>query len=107
VTPLDLTNKAALITGGKRIGAAIATALAERGMDVALSFNRSQTEAEAAAAEVRARGRRAFLYAADLSRGDQARALIDRAAADLGRLDAIVNMASVYSSVPLEQSGTP
>ena len=102
--PVDLTNRAALITGGKRIGGAVAGELARRGMDVALSFNQSRSEAEAAASAVRAAGRRAFVYQADLSRGDAAAALVDRAAAELGRLDVLVNMASVYVSVPFEDT---
>ena len=59
--PSDFTNQCVLITGGKRIGAAIATELSARGMDVALSFNRSRMEAEQAAAAVRSAGRRAFV----------------------------------------------
>jgi NAD(P)-dependent dehydrogenase (short-subunit alcohol dehydrogenase family) len=96
--------RGAIITGGKRIGAAVAAALAERGMDVALSFNRSQVEAEAAAAKVRAAGRRAFVYQADLAQGEQATGLIERAAADLGRVDVLLNMASVYTSVALDNT---
>jgi len=99
----DLTNRAAIITGGKRIGAAIAAELGRRGMDVALSFNRSQLEAEEAAGSVRAAGRRAFAYQADLSRADQATALIDRAASDLGRLDVLLNMASVYTATAFDR----
>jgi NAD(P)-dependent dehydrogenase (short-subunit alcohol dehydrogenase family) len=98
----DLTNKTAVITGGKRIGAAVAIELARRGMDVALSFNRSHAEAETAAAEIRAAGRRAFIYRVDLSQAAEAERLVQRAAADLGRLDVLINMASVYSSVPLD-----
>ncbi len=94
----------AIITGGKRIGAAIALDLAVRGFDVALSFNRSESDAGAAAADIRGAGRRAFTYQADLSRGDQAAALIERAVADLGRLDLLVNMASVYTAVPLNET---
>ena len=78
----DLTNRAAIITGGKRIGAAIAVELARRGMDVALSFNRSRSEAEDVAGEVRALGRRAFVHQADLSNSGEAAAFIDRAAAE-------------------------
>ena len=74
----DLTNRAAIITGGKRIGAAIAVELARRGMDVALSFNRSRSEAEDVAGEVRALGRRAFVHQADLANSDEAAAFIDR-----------------------------
>ena len=73
-------------------------------MDVALSFNRSRSEAESVADAVRAAGRRAFVYQADLSQGPQAAALIDRAAGDLGRLDVLVNMASVYAAKPLEET---
>ena len=38
---MSLTNKTVLITGGKRIGAVVALELARRGMDVALSYQRS------------------------------------------------------------------
>ena len=67
-------HRAAIITGGKRIGAAVAVALAQRGMHVALSFNRSRSEAEASpATDIEAAGRRAFVYQADLSRGERRR----------------------------------
>ncbi|HEX6974463.1 MAG TPA: SDR family NAD(P)-dependent oxidoreductase, partial [Vicinamibacterales bacterium] len=101
---MQLHDRAVLITGGKRIGAAVAQALASRGMDVALSYNRSKTEADAAAKAIADAGRRVFLFQADLSRGDECRTLVDNAAASLGRLDALVNMASVYSSVPLDDT---
>ena len=51
-----LSGKAAIITGGRRIGAAVALALAERGMNVALSFNRSRSEAERVATDIEATG---------------------------------------------------
>jgi NAD(P)-dependent dehydrogenase (short-subunit alcohol dehydrogenase family) len=101
---LDLTDKAALVTGSKRIGARVALELARRGMDVALCYNRSRDEADRAAEGVRAAGRRAEVLQADLSRGDACAALVDAAAAALGRLDVLVNMASVYASVPFEQT---
>jgi NAD(P)-dependent dehydrogenase (short-subunit alcohol dehydrogenase family) len=100
--PAALTGKGVLITGGKRIGAAIAVALAARGMPIALSFNRSRAEAEAVAADVQAGGGRAFIYQSDLSKAPEARTLVDRAANDLGRVDVLINMASVYSSVAFE-----
>ena len=101
---MTLTNRAVLITGGKRIGAVVAIELARQGMDVALSFNRSRAEAEQAAEAIRAAGRRAAIVQADLSRGTDCRRLVDEAAAVLGRLDALINMASVYSAVPLDQT---
>jgi NAD(P)-dependent dehydrogenase (short-subunit alcohol dehydrogenase family) len=93
---------AALITGGKRIGAAVAKALAGAGFDVALSYNRSRAEAEAAAADITAAGRRAHIAQANLANPDECRALVDGAAAAFGRLDVLVNMASVYAAVPFD-----
>jgi NAD(P)-dependent dehydrogenase (short-subunit alcohol dehydrogenase family) len=100
---MTLTDKAALITGGKRIGAVVAQELAKRGMDVALSYQRSRDEAEAAAETVRAAGRRAVVLQANLSRGDDCLALVNGAAAAFGRLDCLVNMASVYRSRPFDE----
>ena len=97
-----LTGKAALITGGKRIGSAIAAALANRDVDVALSYNRSRDEAEAAAEAIRRAGRRALVLRADLTRGESCAALVNAAAGGLGRLDILINMASVYSRVPFD-----
>ena len=101
---MDLTDRAALITGGKRIGAAVAVELAARGMDIALGYNRSRHEAESAAEAVQAAGRRAFVFQADLTRGEECAALVNQAAAALGRLDVLVNMASVYTAVPFEET---
>ena len=97
-----LTDKAVLITGGKRIGAVIAAEFAARGMDVALSYNRSIEETEQTAAVVRERGRRAVVLHADVSRAEDCATLVNESARQLGRLDVLINMASVYSSVPLD-----
>lgn len=99
-----MTGGAALITGGKRIGAAVARALAAAGMDVALSYNRSRAEAEAAAKDVTAAGRRAHITAADLGNPAECRALVDGAAAAFGRLDVLINMASVYTRVAFDET---
>src|SRR5262245_50057142 len=101
---MELRDRVALITGGKRIGAAIAIDLARRGMDVALSFNRSRAEAEDAAAAVRGAGRRVALIPANLSNAAECERLVSEAVRSLGRLDALINMASVYRSVPLEET---
>ena len=101
---MNLSGRAALITGGKRIGAEIAKAFAAAGIDVALSYNTSRAEAEAAAADITAAGRRAHLVRANLSNPDDCRALVDDAASAFGRLDVLVNMASVYASVAFDQT---
>ena len=101
---MNLSGRAALITGGKRIGAEIAKAFAAAGIDVALSYNTSRAEAEAAAADITAAGRRAHLVRANLSNPDDCRALVDDAASAFGRLDVLVNMASVYASVAFDET---
>lgn len=100
---MTFTGKAALITGGRRIGAVIAERLAQRGMDVALSYNRSAVESAQTAAAVHRLGRRAFVFQADLAIGDACAALVENAAGALGRLDVLINMASIYKPVPLEE----
>lgn len=97
---MDLTDKVALITGGKRIGLVVARELASRGVDVALSYARSQTEADRAAEEVRGAKRRAATFRADLSQPDAAAALVQSVVDTFGRLDILINMASVYVQRP-------
>jgi NAD(P)-dependent dehydrogenase (short-subunit alcohol dehydrogenase family) len=99
---MDLPGRGVLITGGKRIGADVARELAARGADVALVFNRSRNEADAAAAAIAGLGRRAVVLHADLTDAASCRRVVDEAASALGRLDVLVNMASVYASKPYE-----
>jgi len=99
---MQITGRGVVITGGKRIGADVALALASRGADVALVFNRSRAEADAAAAAIVALGRRGFVLHADLADPVSCRRVIDDAALSLGRLDVLVNMASVYESRSLD-----
>jgi NAD(P)-dependent dehydrogenase (short-subunit alcohol dehydrogenase family) len=95
-----LTDKAALITGGKRIGLVVARELAARGVDVAFSYARSKPEADEASAIVRAAGRRTAVFQTDLSQPAACAALVESAASALGRLDILINMASVYVQRP-------
>jgi NAD(P)-dependent dehydrogenase (short-subunit alcohol dehydrogenase family) len=99
---VHLDDRAVLITGGKRIGAAIAQDLARRGMHVALSYNRSREEADAVVQAARLIGRRAIALQADLSHAEQCASLVARTVEALGRLDVLINMASVYRSVEID-----
>ena len=98
-----LTDKVALITGGKRIGAVVAIELAARGVDIALSYARSRAEAEQAAASVRAASRRASTLQADLSQPDACAALVASVVETFGRIDILINMASVYVKRPFDE----
>jgi NAD(P)-dependent dehydrogenase (short-subunit alcohol dehydrogenase family) len=99
---LNLTNRAALITGAKRIGAAVAVALAGRGCDVAVTYNRSREEAERTADAVRTAGRRGAAIEADLTDAAACARAIERSVAALGRLDILVHMASIYTEIAFD-----
>jgi NAD(P)-dependent dehydrogenase (short-subunit alcohol dehydrogenase family) len=101
---VEFAGRGALITGGKRIGAAVALDLASRGVDLAIAYNRSRAEADAVADDCRAAGRRAIVLQADVSDPQHCQRLVDAAADGLGRLDILINMASVYRAVPLEDT---
>jgi NAD(P)-dependent dehydrogenase (short-subunit alcohol dehydrogenase family) len=89
-------NTVALITGGKRIGAVVATTLARAGVDIALIYNQSLAEAAETEAAVTALGRRAIVVQADVSDERACRAAVERTIGELGRLDILINMASLY-----------
>jgi NAD(P)-dependent dehydrogenase (short-subunit alcohol dehydrogenase family) len=100
---MDLSGKVSLITGGKRIGAVVATTLAKAGSDVALVYNRSREEADDTASAVRALGRRASVIKADVSQAADCAGAVANAVAEFGRLDVLVNMASLYIAKPFDQ----
>lgn len=88
---------AALVTGGaRRLGRAMVLALAGRGHDVAIHYDRSAAEAEATAAEARALGVRAAVFQADLLDEAATAALVPRVTAELGPLGVLVNNASIF-----------
>jgi NAD(P)-dependent dehydrogenase (short-subunit alcohol dehydrogenase family) len=93
---MELGGRATLITGGKRIGHAVAIELARAGADVACVYRTSSAEAEATAAAVRALGGRALTVHGDLRRPEDCQRVVAEAASTFGRLDVLVNMASLY-----------
>jgi len=97
---MDLTGKVALLTGVKRIGGVVAAALAQRGADVALVYNRSASEANTTAAQVRAIGRRAVTIQADLAEAEECQRVVSTTIAELGRVDVFVAMAGLYTEMP-------
>ena len=88
---------AALVTGGaRRIGRALVIAAADAGYDVAIHVRAVDDEAEAAAAEVRARGRKAAILVCDLRKEATTVALVGEAETELGAVTLLVNSASVF-----------
>jgi NAD(P)-dependent dehydrogenase (short-subunit alcohol dehydrogenase family) len=99
-----LTGRVALVTGaGKRIGRAIALALAREGSDVAVNYNRSAAAAEQTAVEIAATGHRSSALQADVTRRSDVERLFAAVEAQFGRLDLLVNNAGAFFHAPFEQ----
>ncbi|MBI3088024.1 MAG: SDR family oxidoreductase [Candidatus Omnitrophica bacterium] len=99
---MHLTNRVALVTGGaKRLGRAMALALAERGAHVVISYRASRREAAQTVEQLRRFGVRAEAIRADLANPADAKRLIRHVARRFGRLDVLVNSASVFVRTPL------
>jgi NAD(P)-dependent dehydrogenase (short-subunit alcohol dehydrogenase family) len=93
---MDLQDKVALITGGARIGAEVARALASRGARIALAYRRSRPSAEAAAKAIAEAGGEAVVAQADVTRPEEIDPLVAQVAEWFGRLDIALHMASAY-----------
>src|SRR5262245_45931235 len=93
---MKLENTVALLTGAKRIGAVVAEEFAQRGVNIAICYARSRTEADAAIERVRAHHVRGEIFQADLSNPQACVDLVEQVAKTFGQLDILVNMASVY-----------
>lgn len=92
----ELTNKRALVTGASRgIGAGIAIALAERGADVAITYERSAELALEVVDKIKASGRNAVAIQADCGDVDAIKRSVDEAASSLGGIDILVNNAGI------------
>src|SRR5262245_33002758 len=92
--PLPLAGRVALVTGaGVGIGRAAVLALADAGAAVAVHYHASRPEAEDTLHTLRDRGGRGLLLQADLTAEAEAQAVVDRTAAEFGRLDVLVNNA--------------
>jgi NAD(P)-dependent dehydrogenase (short-subunit alcohol dehydrogenase family) len=90
-------GRVALVTGaGKRLGRHIALACAAAGYGVAVHYRQSAAEAEQTVADCIALGAPAWAVAADLADEAQVRALVPAVLAQAGRLDAVVNSASLF-----------
>lgn len=90
-----LTGKSAIITGGDSgIGRAVAIAYAREGADVLLAYLNEDDDAKDTARYVEEAGRTCVLVRGDLSDPQHCRAVVDRAVAEFGRIDVLVNNAA-------------
>ena len=102
---MELRGKVALVTGGgRRVGRALAEALAGRGAIVAVHYNGSAMGAREVVRGITARGGKAVAYQADLTNADATAPLVDRVTKELGGLDVLVNSAAVMVRTPFGET---
>lgn len=94
-----LEGRTALVTGGGRgIGRAICIRIAEEGGDVAVNYRSDNEAAAETVAAVRALGRHAEAYQADVADRDATDAMVEQVIADFGQVDVLINNAGIGSS---------
>ncbi len=99
-----LAGKLAFVTGGaKRIGRALALALAEAGADVAISYLGSEAEALATVSDLQTHDGRALAVRCDLREESSVAEAVAAAVEGLGGLDVLVNNAGAFETVTLEK----
>ena len=96
---MELRGQTAIVTGaGRNIGRAIALELAGMGADVVVA-EVDRATGERTAEEVRKLGRRALALQTDVTRLADLTAMADRAMAEWGRIDVLVNNAGIHKSM--------
>lgn len=99
-----LLGKTALLTGAaRRLGRASALALARAGADVAITFNRSDREAQQTVIDLSGCGVRAFAFHCDVTDEASVHTMMKEAGRELGRIDILVNNAANYETVEFEK----
>lgn len=99
---VEIEGKVALVTGGaKRLGRAMALALAERGAELVLHYRDSEREAQEVMAQARRLGGKPVVVRADLAVSADVGRILETALAAFGRVDILVNSASVFPRTPL------
>jgi NAD(P)-dependent dehydrogenase (short-subunit alcohol dehydrogenase family) len=97
---MDLKGKVALITGGARMGLAVAQRLAQRGVDIAVAYRTSKPVAESVAEAARALGVRGAVIRCDLTSEPQIKKTAAAVEKSFGRLDLLIHLASMYEKTP-------
>lgn len=99
---MELLGQVVLVTGARRSGGKPALDLGDRRAKVALTYLSSLEAIERTVFAFQSRRTEAVAIAADLSQGDQAEGAVAQVVERFGRIDALVNMASIYARTPFD-----
>jgi 3-oxoacyl-[acyl-carrier protein] reductase len=104
VPMIDLTGRAAIVTGGSRgIGRACCRLLARAGAKVALNYRVEKPWADLVAQRIQEAGGEAFALCADVCRPEDAEMLVDETVDRFGRLDILVNNAGIWKGSAIDE----
>jgi pteridine reductase len=100
---MQAAGKIALVTGAaRRVGKAIALALADRGAHVVITYNTSGVEALATLQEIEARGVQGMALQGNITRSGDVDVIVEEVIKRFDRIDILVNNASNYYKTPFE-----
>lgn len=99
---MELKDRVVLITGGaKRVGKAIALALAEEGAKFVINFRSSEKEAKETKKDLESLGADVYLIRGDLTKVEKAHEVVDKTVEHFGRIDVLVNNAALFYKTPI------
>jgi NAD(P)-dependent dehydrogenase (short-subunit alcohol dehydrogenase family) len=100
----DLNGKTVFITGAaRRLGQAIALAMAQAGANVAFTFRSSSNEANQTLREIEAKGVQALAFPCDLRRAESAKDAVKTVLTRFGQIDLLINNAGVFETANVEE----
>ncbi|MDT0144994.1 SDR family oxidoreductase [Priestia aryabhattai] len=98
----DFKNKVFIITGGGTgVGKATALKLADMGAKLVINYSNSEKEAKKAVEEILEKGSMAFAFKANVANENEVNEMIHQTIAQFGRLDGLVNNASITAQIPM------
>ncbi|MDJ0537002.1 MAG: 3-oxoacyl-ACP reductase family protein [Xenococcaceae cyanobacterium MO_207.B15] len=101
----ELQGKNAFVSGGSRgIGAAIAKKMAEEGANVALTYHKSQDEAQAMVQNIEAKGVKGLAIQADAMQAENVVQAIQKAVSEFGTIDILINNAGIFELKSITES---
>lgn len=99
---MELEGKNALITGAaKRLGRASALALADKGVNIAVHYHRSEDAAEELVGIIEGKGLKSIAIKADLERPEEISKTVQKAHDFFGSLDILINNAAIFYPTPI------